>query len=223
MRSVAFAVTEHFATFLGQAATDSLIVIDIPIGLPQREPRVCDKEARALLRWPRRNSVFSPPARLAIDATTFEDAQRLNREALGVGLTIQSFCIMPKIREVDAVMTVARQQYIREAHPEVSFACLSGSPMEHNKTTPQGRDERILVLRTAGIDLSETWLVAERAGLGAARVSLDDLIDALACLATARHIHDGRGQSLGRVGQTDAKDLLMEIVTCAATGRAATA
>ena len=42
----------------------------------------------------------------------------------------------------------------------------------------------------------------------------DDLLDAMACLVTARHIHAGSSQSLGRVDQEDAKGLLMEIVTC---------
>ena len=47
---------------------DSL-AIDIPIGVPDNEPRVCDAAARQLLRWPRSSSVFSPPARQALRET----------------------------------------------------------------------------------------------------------------------------------------------------------
>ena len=222
LESFAFRITEDLGLFFGKAEPDRVIAIDIPIGLPVNESRACDASARQLLGWPRRNSVFSPPARRALDAGTFQEALRLNRETLNTGISKQAFCIMPKIREVDALMDRERQQYVREAHPEVTFAQLNGGPMMHNKKTAAGRLERIGVLNTVGIAISQERLMEERARFRATHVALDDLLDALACLLTAFHIHAGRGLSLGRSDQKDAKQLVMEIVTCARAAEGAT-
>src|SRR5881296_1429680 len=104
---------------------------------------------------------------------------------------------------------------IREAHPEVTFAQLNGGrAMLHYKKTLDGRRERISILKKAGVQISEEWLSEKRSSLPPGAVALDDLLDAMACLVTARHIRMGRSRSLGRGGQEDAKGLLMEIVTC---------
>jgi predicted RNase H-like nuclease len=193
---------------------NSVVAIDIPIGIPENESRACDSAARELLGWPRRTSVFSPPVRPALDAKTFWEALHLNRRAAAVGISKQAYCIMPKIREVDGLMTCDRQRHIREVHPEVTFARLNGAPMVHNKKRPEGRAERIAVLQKAGLDISDAWLIQQRSRLGA-RVAPDDVLDALACLVTACHIRDGRSHTLGRAEQKDSKGLVMEIVTCA--------
>jgi predicted RNase H-like nuclease len=223
LQSLSFSVAQDLRPLFDRAGPDSLIAIDIPIGLPENEARACDAEARSLLGWPRRTSVFSPPVRQALHANTFSDALCINRKVGGIGISKQAFCIMPKIREVDALMNRDRQQFIREAHPEVAFAQLKGWPMLHNKKTLPGRAERIATLKKAGVQISNESLIQERSRLGAARIAPDDLVDALACLVTALHIHTGRSQSLGRVDQEDARGLLMEIVTCARAAKAATA
>ena len=217
LENFAFRTTKDLNSLFAKAGPACLIAIDIPIGLPIGEPRLCDKQARKLLGWPRRNSVFSPPARSVMSAKTYRQALRLNRKILGTGISKQAFCIMPKIREVDALMNRDKQQYIREAHPEVTFAQLNGGPMIHNKKTVPGRAERIAVFKTSGLSVSLDWLMRERSRLGRSQVALDDLVDALACLVTAFHIHAGNSQSLGRMDQEDAKQLVMEIVTCKKT------
>jgi predicted RNase H-like nuclease len=109
-----------------------------------------------------------------------------------------------------------KQRYIRESHPEVTFAQLNGRPMEHNKKTPAGRRERLVVLQPFFPFINDEWLAGERSKLRrTGPVAADDLVDALACLVTAFHIHKGRHKSLGRADQTDGNGLLMEIVTCA--------
>jgi len=215
LENLAFRITKDLVPSFGEAGPECLIAIDISIGLPVNESRACDASARQLLGWPRRNSVFSPPARRALDAGTFQEALRLNRETLNTGISKQAFCIMPKIREVDALMDRERQQYVREAHPEVTFAQLNGGPMMHNKKTAAGRAERGAILNSVGLSVSEDWLIQERSRLGIAQVAMDDLVDALACLVTASSIQTGQCQSLGRADQRDAKQLVMEIVTCA--------
>ncbi len=196
-----------------EAGGDSIVGIDIPIGIPENEARVCDRAARQLLRWPRSSSVFSPPVRAALCANTFVDALRINREATGTGISKQAFHITAKIREVDQLMTSDRQQFIHEAHPEVTFAQLNGGPLMHNKKDSRGRAARIALLQKSGLAVSESSLMQQRMKLRKARVLLDDLIDALACLVTASAILAGKSRRLGRPGQMDSKGLAMEIVT----------
>jgi predicted RNase H-like nuclease len=213
LTDVTFEFASDLRPIFETTGTNSIIAIDIPIGLPETEPRLCDGAARRLLGWPRSSSVFSPPCRKAIAGKTFKQALQLNRAAMGVGISKQAFHITTKIREVDVLMTRQRQQYVREVHPEVSFAQLNGGALSHNKKTRRGCAERIALLRRAGLEISEAWLVRQRMKVGA-RVSFDDLIDALACLVTAFAIQNGLGRCLGLGTQRDAKGLAMEIVCC---------
>src|SRR5262245_33074549 len=69
---VAVEIVPEFRCILDRVAADSILAIDIPIGIPENEPRTCDRDARRLLGWPRSSSVFSPPCRKALAACTFE-------------------------------------------------------------------------------------------------------------------------------------------------------
>jgi len=211
-REVTLEIVPEFRCILEKVAVDSVLAIDIPIGIPENKPRTCDRDARQLLGWPRSSSVFSPPCRKALPARTFGEALQLNRSSMGIGISKQAFHIMRKIREVDDVMTVQTQQYVREVHPEVTFAQLNGGPLMHTKKDKRGRAERIDLLRHAGLSISESWLQGERARLGTRWVLLDDIIDALACLVTASDICNGGSRCLGGIGEKDAKGLVMEIV-----------
>ena len=117
--------------------------IDIPIGLMDG-PRACDTAARNLLRQPRGRSVFSAPCRAALLATTYAEANRINREKTGKGLSQQSYCIGPKIKQVDDAITSDCQEWAFEVHPEVCFWALNQqSPMKHSKKTEAGRNDRL--------------------------------------------------------------------------------
>ena len=213
-RDVSFAIVSELRPLFEAAGPHVLIAIDIPIGLPVNEPRFCDRQARQILGL-RRSSVFSPPARSVLNTRNYPAALRMNRQILGTGISKQAFHIMRKIGEVDAVIDRAKQRYIREAHPEVTFAQLSGRPMEHYKKTAAGRCERIALLQRFLPFIDDEWLARERSNLRrSGHVAADDLVDALACLVTAFHVHSGRHRSLGRGDQTDSNGLLMEIVTC---------
>jgi predicted RNase H-like nuclease len=221
LREISIEIATDLRSMFRRAGIDCIVAIDIPIGISEKEPRSCDRAARQLLRPPRSSSVFSPPARRTLYAKTFQEALRLNRAATGVGISKQAFHIMAKIREVDELMDPERQRFVREVHPEVTFAQMNGGPLSHSKKEALGRLKRIALLQSAGLNISNSWLVEQRARLGARRVSLDDLIDALACLITASEIRNGRSLRLGRPEQTDAKGLTMEIVSCAEVGTVA--
>src|SRR5512138_1249905 len=73
LSSVSIDIVSELRSIFEEARCDSILAIDIPIGIPENEPRMCDSAARKLLRWPRSSSVFSPPARQALHASTFTE------------------------------------------------------------------------------------------------------------------------------------------------------
>jgi predicted RNase H-like nuclease len=167
------------------------VAVDMPIGLLDHGPRACDVEARQRL-GPRRSSVFPTPLRAMLHATTYAEAQAV------AGLSKQAYHLLPKIREVDAVMTLRRQRTIVEVHPELCFSRLLGAPCRAPKRTPEGRAER-----RAGLDLD-----LDHPPAGAA---WDDVLDACVLVETARRLAGGQVERLGD-GARDARGLRCEIV-----------
>lgn len=178
--------------------------VDIPIGLPEDGPRRCDQDARRLL-GPRRSSVFPAPLRPVLGARSYEQALARARRAGGTGLSKQAWNLVPRITEVDRLLTPTRQGRIFECHPEAAFAALHGVPMTHPKKARPGRAERLAVLRplVPGIDA----LVA-RPPAGSA---VDDVLDAAVVAVTARAVLAGTARRLGE-RRHDARGLVMEIV-----------
>ncbi len=118
-----------------------LLLIDMPIGLADgREPRACDALARELLKPGRASSIFAAPVREVLGAAGYAEANALQRQVSGRGLSRQSWGLVPKIRRLDELLqrdAEARGRF-RESHPELCFAQLFGGPMCHGKKTPEG-------------------------------------------------------------------------------------
>jgi predicted RNase H-like nuclease len=118
------------------------VAVDMPIGLPRTGRRACDLLAkRALGRAHPR--IFLAPPRDVLGATTYDDACARHRaHADGRGLSVQTWNIVAKIREVDAVASDPR---LVEVHPELSFARLAGE-VPASTHRPGGRAVRLRAL-----------------------------------------------------------------------------
>ena len=213
LSEISFALVDDLAPVIVRAESGpALMAIDIPIGLRDDGPRACDLQARRWLGRPRSSSVFPAPCRAALAATTYRRACGLSRRTLGVALTIECFNILPKIRHVDALMTPGRQAFVREVHPELVFAILSGRGrgLVEPKRTEAGERLRLRFLRRVAPRFDPG---AVRATLGLSRVANDDVIDAVACLVAAQRIALGKALILpDGVVEHDARGLRMEIV-----------
>jgi predicted RNase H-like nuclease len=202
-------LTDLFAEVIDGGA---ILVIDIPVGLPDSKPRKCDAEARHLLRFPRSTSVFSPPVRSALKAKSYASACDLNQAASGKRLSRQSYGILPIIRKVDALMTPERQSRIFEAHPEVTFMMLGEyrQGIVANKKSSEGSAERSYLLQKHVPGLMPGNM---QDSVRSTHVALDDVHDALACLLTAWRIANCEAITLPE-GEPhyDARGLRMEIV-----------
>lgn len=188
-----------------------IVSIDMPIGLldkQERGGRECDRAARRLLGRPRSSSVFNPPTRRMLGAKTYEEVRHH-------GLSIQSFGILAKIREVDARMTPHLQKRVLECHPELAFMALGGAAAKHNKKTPEGRKERIECLRSIPrkrfpdvMHVLNEWRVKK----GRSKIAgEDDLLDACALLWLAGEIALGRVARLPERPARDVRGLRMEV------------
>ena len=103
-----------------------LVLIDIPIGLPKKESRLCDRLARNKL-GPRRSSVFTVPCREAVYAKNYKEACHTNLRFLEKKISIQAWNICPKIQEADLLLQKhpeLKEQWL-EAHPELAFQALN--------------------------------------------------------------------------------------------------
>ena len=198
---VEFSLWPSFADLWADARYQGLLAVgvDMPIGLPGEDLRRSDIEARELL-GPRRSSLFWTPPLCVLNAADHAEANHRARAHTGRGLSIQAFHLLPKVREVRAVLTpedlaTHSQPQAAEVHPETSFAVLAGRPMNTPKRRQSGQTERLAVLVPEFPNLAE--VPASPAG-----ATVDDLLDATAAAWTARRMAADTAVCLGQ-GEAD--------------------
>jgi predicted RNase H-like nuclease len=201
-------VTTTVREALHRLPPETVLAIDIPIGLPKAGDRPCCKQARQLLQA-RRSSVFPVPVRACIDARSHDEAKGMHYRADGRMISAQAWAIVPKIREVDNLLRSdpSLRQRIYEMHPEVSFCQWQGEPMKHGKKKLLGYFERETLIDSVwpGERLRLWDKVRREAGR-------DDFNDAFAALWTARRITDGSVVCLTSP-EVDQEGLPMRIVS----------
>ena len=184
-----------FRELLAHYREARLVLVDIPIGLPQgKEGRDCDPEARQLLGWPRRSSVFPTPTRptvcrIAAAPKDYDGANATECRCAGKGLTRQAFAIAPKIAEVDKVLRdrgASAEPAVKEVHPEICFWALNREkPMRHSKKDYKGIRERMAVLK-CWEPLTKEICDSSCKYLWKQQAAADDILDALAAAVTAK-------------------------------------
>lgn len=194
-----------------QWLTGAHSLIDIPIGFSDQQTpdRLCDKAARQFLTIKRSASVFPVPCRDAVYAASYEQACEINAQQLGKRLSKQSWFILPKVKQVDALLNQQPYLMIRESHPEVVFAAINAAPLQHSKKTPQGVQERLALINT----LDQSWsnrLITQLETTPKKHASSDDLIDAFVLMLIAQHWHQLR--TLPAMPDSDPQGRVREIV-----------
>ena len=208
-----------FSELLHHYGDAKLVLVDIPIGLPEGPGgRDCDGKARKLL-GPRRSSVFPTPTRRTVRQAArspgdYRTAGEIEHCVARKGLSGPAFAIAPKIAEVDRVMLArdaSAPPRIKEVHPELCFWALNNKkPIQYGKKTKEGRDKRRRVLERIESQTQQILDEAYHRFLGGG-VAKDDILDALAAAVTAYCGHD-RLQTIPEAPPKDAKCLPMEMV-----------
>jgi len=213
---LSFSVVTALRGYLSRIPAKSVVLIDIPIGLREsgNRERDCDPAARKILGKPRASSVFPAPSRQAVllpSESSHKEASEENRLHLGKGLSLQSWAIAPKIREVDELLRNPQglELTIREVHPEVCFWGLRGKPMHHKKTTREGFEERRAVL-TNLIDGADKRIEQALKEYKKKDVARDDILDALVAAYCAKRVDECC--TLPASPETDGQGLPMEML-----------
>lgn len=169
--------------------TMAIALIDIPVGLPDAEPRPSDQLVRRLLGHPRSSSVFSAPTRPAIEAPDYPSANQAQRAAQGKGLSKQSWNLAPRIRDADAFIREHQlQKLVRESHPELCFAAFNGgSAMQHRKKDAEGKQERLGVLLRFWPEARTAFIEAD-SRFPRGQVQPDDILDAMVLFLAATEL-----------------------------------
>lgn len=172
------------------------IAVDMPIGLATTKPRASDAIVRKRLGV-RRASLFPTPPRGALNTTDYATALVAARAAFGRGISKQTYNLLPRIREIDEVVSPDLFPRVCEAHPETSFVELTGAPLSEPKRTALGLEQRINALSSEIPNVAQ--LVADRP----TATKPDDIVDALAAAWTARRVHLGTARWLGDLADLD--------------------
>jgi len=154
-----------------------LILIDIPIGLPDAV-RECDRSAKQCLGTARSRVFFAPP-RAAVNAPDYPTANADGRRIRGQGLSKQFWMIGPKVRQADELLRSSSHArgVIRECHPEICFYGLAGGrAVLSKKKTAEGYAERIGLLEQEHSGLAQ--LVEKHVQRWREKASRDDVVDA---------------------------------------------
>lgn len=182
-----------------------VIAVGCNIGLlekPVQGGRTCDREARRLLGFPRSGAIVSAPIRPALEAKTYADADRLNG-----GMSSVAYNHLRHTAELDAAIEPYWQRTVYEVHPELSFYQLNGDqPMHYSKHGDRGPAERRALLEKRVVGVKQIIDARLR------RVRHAHLLDAAACLWTARRIAGRQVSRLPEDPEWDEKGLRMEIV-----------
>lgn len=211
-------VVPRFAEVLSIEPKLSLVAVDMPIGLPERVTtggRDADIGARANL-GARQSAVFAVPSRAAVMKHDYREACEA---ALATSdpprkVSKQCFYLFAKMREIDALMSPALQERVREIHPELAFWALNGERSldlpKKVKSRPHapGLELRRGLLAAAGYD---PRFLENKHGIKASAAGPDDLLDAAACAWSAARIVNGCGRRFPHTPPLDANGLRMEI------------
>jgi predicted RNase H-like nuclease len=177
----------------------STIGVDMPIGLPDDRPRASDQQARRFL-GPRRASVFTTPPRACLHAADHAAAVLASRAAIAIGLSVQSFHLLTKIAELDALVEAGEEQFV-EVHPECAFLVLNAMEPLPPKALPAGAARRRELLTALFGALPPVPRGARP----------DDLLDAYAVLWSVDRYVRGEHLTFGD-GALDRRGLPMRII-----------
>ncbi len=193
-----FEVLDFRPTFEAAAINAPMGMFDIPSG----QYRVCDREAREYVGWPRMVAIHGTPSREAIRSSNSE-ARRMEP-----WMTKHDERRLRWLREAERELQPYHTRSFFSANPDVSFTAMNGDePLRTSPYHEDGRLERLELIRQRlpGVDDVITRTPPD----GAAGVHL---LQAAALLFTARR---GSGRAISRMPidpTWDETGIRMEIV-----------
>lgn len=191
-------VFPNFAEILDYKPSFAVVGVHAPIGfLDESTPRgrECDQLAREILGPRRGASIRSAPSRALLRGEVPSDVDAVT------GILLRHY------REIATEIAPYRQRTVYSVEPELTFYELNDDkPLQYSKETEYGREERKALLR-ARIDQVDRILETELPGVRESR-----LLDAAACMWSARRILAKIGNRIPENPEWDSEGLRMEIL-----------
>lgn len=190
--------TPHLVTagsledLLAEAGQVGVVAVGVPLGLPDDSRREADGSIRQHL-GPQSASVLTTPVRAAVYAATHGEANALNREHVGSGVSTQAWELRRRIQELDAWVRQDLPAVVVETHAETAFTELVGHPLTSRRRSSDGAEERRAALSTGGVFMPTT------VPHGAAT---EDVLDACAAAWSAHRVKTGQARSFPQTPQT---------------------
>ncbi len=209
-----FSITifSEFSGLIEKFESADIMLIDIPVGLgDQKTERDLDKAVRKLLH--RSSSIFIPPVREALSAKSYQEAKAINKDVTGKMISVQSWNIAQKIKEVDHALLSNRdlKKKLFESHPELRFEMLNGGKalqFKKNALQSLGIQERLDILSNFHENVIESF----ECGCKQTKrldVKKDDIVDAM-CLAIVAMLGLKNGfQMIRGLNKTDSQGIEM--------------
>ena len=185
-----------------------LIIIDMPVGLDnniQQGGRLVDKEARKQL-LKRKSSIFNAPIRDVLKAKSYNEANSISKSK-GLGISKQSWNLVPKINELDQIMQIKIRPQIYESHPELCFQIMNDGVLKFSKKEKMGIKERKNILIKNGLDREflDNSLKKNK------NFQPDDFLDACALSWTAKRIINKQNIDLPEDPEIDELGIIMQM------------
>ena len=139
----------------------------------------------------RASTVFNAPTRDAVYSLDYDSAKLANLSVEGKSLSKQSFCITPKIKEVDQFVSLNSDLEVIEGHPEVCFKFLNESKIvQSKKSSKVGIEERLSILENYNQKAPDLYrkILAQTLRKNVQR---DDIVDAICLAVTLELASDG--------------------------------
>ena len=185
-----------------------LIIIDMPVGLDkniQQGGRLVDKEARKKL-LKRKSSIFNAPIRDVLKAKSYDEANTISKSK-GLGISKQSWNLVPKINELDQILQIKIRPQIYESHPELCFQTMNDGELKFSKKEKLGIKERRNILTKNGFDRK----FLDRNLKKNKNFHSDDFLDACALSWTAKRIMNEKNINLPEDPEKDELGIIMQM------------
>ena len=169
-----------------------IVGIDMPVVLSEVIPRQADQLARKLLSK-KASSVFTAPTPEMLDQPNYEKASLVSKKLFGKSMSLQSWYLFPKIRDVQTMIHHEDMQ-IYEIHPELSFRAMNTEQVIlESKKSPEG-----FAIRNSLLTMHFKNFIFEEIRRQYARKDVmdNDILDALAVLWSAKRIQSNQASFL---------------------------
>lgn len=184
--SYSYILTDSLEKIRDRLNNAFLNLIDIPLGLEDKKPvRECDKIFKNILGR-KASSIFNAPVYPLLKCKTYQEACDLNHRITGKKISLQTWFIIPKIRDANSFLQKSKDKNIlKEFHPETGFMILNKNEhLQFKKREKQGIEERLSILGKY-LD-AETILDKICSETLRKDVAKDDILDAICCAVNGK-------------------------------------